>query len=241
MRGFGIVDSDDYRTVAKCQHNGFDLVSTQAGVSVYAVADGIVVGMGDPFEPTKRPFLWGATQGTWIASTGLTFNLIIRTGGHFVLYGHLLSIEEALFVGSRVTAGQIVGRLADQGSNTHLHVQVSAYLSQNPNSNHLRSRIGAIIADGTASENPRWVADFASYLGNQGTTYSTANASVGNCTFLETPNATYSYTNYSGAGLGSPGNQATFWYQSKDAVARQCFDIATGNTIPYQNCLTTKP
>lgn len=85
-RGFGYGDGLQavYELVADCAHPGQDFFPVQPeNVKVKAVADGIVVGIGLDSDG-QRATAWGA-----VVSGGC--NLIIRTGGHFVLYGDLES------------------------------------------------------------------------------------------------------------------------------------------------------
>jgi len=229
FRGFGITDAQQYSSIGKCQHPGFDFPAS-ALIPVYAIADGYVVGIGAN-GALDRPAQWGATDGG--------FNLVVRTSGHFVLYGHLAAVDESLYYGKQVKAGDILGTLADQQGNTHLHVEVSAFgNNQQVSNDNLRKRFGAIRRGGT--QNPTHVIDLMLYVpaAVRGGNPIPATA-IQNCT---QPTATYAYTTYNGATLHNGYGDGVFNYRSKDDVALQCFAMQTGNRVSSPSvCVSLKP
>ncbi len=239
FRGFGMGDDMNYPKIAQCRHNGFDFPANAASIPVYAVIDGIVVGMGSEHDSAvARPAAWGATKGG--------FNLIVRKGGLFVVYGHLASIEDSLYYGKRITAGTLLGTLAEQtksvpGDDTHSHIQVSAFVSQADSTGSLRQRFGAVRQSGIA--NPLYVIDPVFYFptANRGGNPSPAQGVINNCPSVSN-GTNYPYTNYFGASLSNPFGIRNFDYFSRDDVALKCFHLTNGNIYNTPSyCNSPKP
>ncbi|MEP7288458.1 MAG: PA14 domain-containing protein [Chloroflexota bacterium] len=233
FRGFGMT-ADDYGFVYKCQHPGFDFPAHSPGIPVYAIVDGIVVGMGANGQG-DRPAKWGATLGG--------YNLVIRTSGQFVLYGHLGAIEDSLYYGKRVKAGDIVGSLADQEANTHLHIQINAFVVQGDSSASLRPRFGAVMRAVTGASNPLYVTDIMASIPstNRGNNPATAQSATGGTApcVITTP---YPYTIYSNVTLSNVYGDSIFNYYSKNNVATKCFNSSvTGTGGIYATCTSFKP
>jgi len=108
-RGFGPIAASDYSLINGCRHPGFDFPTT-GGTSIVSMSDGIVVGMGNTqdFKVTiRRPGAWGSVD--YSGFSGVEYNLVIRSGAHFILYGHLAQIALSLSYGSQVQAGDAIG------------------------------------------------------------------------------------------------------------------------------------
>lgn len=88
---------------------------------VLAPFDGWVRHVTEP-GPTNQP---GSHSGG--KSGGIIFE---RADGVFVCYGHLHSIEVS--VGQRVRAGDVVGRLGNNGFSWHPHLHVGAWRGDTP-------------------------------------------------------------------------------------------------------------
>ena len=100
------------RHVARCprsgrRHEGTDLIA-QAGRYVYAVTDGTL---------TRRAW----DQPGRIAGNAWWLTASDGSGTYF-FYGHLYDFAQGLKVGSRVSAGQIIGFVGDTGSSATAHV-----------------------------------------------------------------------------------------------------------------------
>ena len=133
-RGFGIRNANDYSSIPFCRHPGFDF-PVSANTVVQSIADGVVVGMGDPREPSRKPFQWGANAGKTAEEIVINgeykaHNLVVRTGGHYILYGHLNSIDTSLYLGKLVRIGDRLGDVADEGLNSHLHLRDSGIFTK---------------------------------------------------------------------------------------------------------------
>jgi murein DD-endopeptidase MepM/ murein hydrolase activator NlpD len=108
-------------------HTGFDFFPPSGtDPDVLAATSGIVVGIGvansNPLALVP-PANWGAA-----GFNNVGFNLVIRVGRYFILYGHLRSIDDALYLGARVGPAAVLGKLASQPSNnTHLHLEVRGF------------------------------------------------------------------------------------------------------------------
>lgn len=242
QRGFSILDSGAYSSIRECRHNGFDLFaptpSAAANIDVYTMWTGIVVGIGDPNETNRpRPYNWGA-------ATGSQFNLVIRTGGHYVLYGHLQSVED-FYLGQSVTAGTKIGTLANQADNTHLHVQISIFTSAEAQQ-QLNSRYGSI--KGTASGSPSRVVDFIRFMPASPTNYRGSLISSTTSTAIPCINSTSGaptaiYNRYDGALLPdtfNPANTIGYNYEVNSNAELKCFNILNSN-LPTDSCTPFGP
>lgn len=97
------------RTIGQGFHTGIDLEG-RVGDPVKAAADGIVVAAG-----------WGASGDAGYGNT----ILISHGGGWTTMYAHLSAISKGK--GSRVRAGEVIGRVGDTGSysqGSHLHFEL---------------------------------------------------------------------------------------------------------------------
>lgn len=180
QKGFGFYDTQ-YAQTSFSRHPGFDFFG-QPSMEVMAVAGGIVVGIGRsdisvPNPDTVAPSSWGAV------SPG-PFNLVIRTGGYFLMYGHMESIDPSVYIGARVGPGAILGKLVSQlttsgDNNTHLHLEVRMFTAAQMDGSTapapVRCRFGRIIKDnslGSGSVNlhpkPRIAADPMRFVGLPG-------------------------------------------------------------------------
>jgi murein DD-endopeptidase MepM/ murein hydrolase activator NlpD len=141
---FGLKSTTLYPNIVGALHMGVDFFAA-AGSSVYSIADnGIVVGIGrgmfngGPNDPTRynennrlqnisSGTAWGAA---YIEDTEATiygykygYNMIVRYGSLYVLYGHLISLDPAMYVGRRVAAGDRLGAIGVVNT-AHLHFEV---------------------------------------------------------------------------------------------------------------------
>lgn len=256
FRGFGIVDTAAYSSFAKCYHNGFDFNITsgtqgKTGVAIKSIADGIIVGMGTHFDfirESRSPAVWGATDSDLPATDNKTnsggLNLVIRTGGHFVLYGHLASIESSLYYGARVKAGDTIGELAsqNQNTNTHLHVEIIAFRSLDKVNDALYPRFGAV--DYLSSTKPSNFIDLMVYVANKGSVTSSVPVSVVGCNAGSPPNFSYTGNNSSGALIPVIPSTVTpipINYQSNSSISQQCVDFTSGTPRPIPTCLSIPP
>lgn len=221
-RGFGIVDGSVYDSISQCRHPGFDFFDL-AGQPALAIRDGIVVGMGRFEDGVERvPAKWGATVGG--------YNLVIRQGGHFMLYGHLSQIDNALYIGKRVQAGDIVGIIANQGTNSHIHLEVSAFRTQADANLSLYPRFGAIASGGVS--NPYRMVDLIHFVLNAGT----LSSPVTRASLCKGSNITLNVK------VGSGAYQGGINYKTNDGVAGACFDTQLSTPVysPAQ-CLSPQP
>ncbi|GEM_PF-3346305 len=236
FRGFGFVDSDAYSTIPLCAHPGMDFFPSSgdaAGTSVLAAVSGTIVGMGkyDP-DPVKiiPPATWGAVGGG--------YNIIIRTGRHYVLYGHLESIEPYYYLGAYVYAGERIGSLAVQPSNTHLHLEVRDFATADftppvP----VRPRFGAVNSTITTGRNPSLATDPILFLpsSQQGSFNSTDNEPT--CTNEIAPE--YALDRYNGASIGG----ASFNYTVRSDLRLKCFNLINGGAGGTEPgfCISPRP
>lgn len=105
-------------------HPGVDFFAP-AGSNVYSIADnGLVVGIGVEGFDTRSASRWGSAS----VDEGTGFSVIVRYGHLYVLYGHLLEINETIFVDKQVNKGDILGSLGTfPDSEPHLHLEVRSY------------------------------------------------------------------------------------------------------------------
>jgi predicted outer membrane repeat protein len=241
FRGFGIFNNTDYGTIPGCRHPGVDFFPSAgdvAGVRVGALADGIVVGIGRDFETTNfNPAAWGATKANALAANAGKFNFVIRTGGHFVLYGHLESVEQWFYVGARVRAGDVIGTLIQQTGNTHLHLEVRSFtstqLSLSPRP--VLTSFGAI--NRASTEKPDRAVDPLAFVANKPSTPSSSVPNAGG-TCGSTP-ISYTADTYTNIPLGA----AAFSMVVNQSTYQQCISIVTNTTavVPASNCTTATP
>jgi hypothetical protein len=219
QKGFGLIDPTNYPSLPGNRHPGFDFFapSPTSNVQVLAVTGGIVVGIGRDAAPTIHPATWGATQGG--------FNLIVRTEGYFLLYGHLASIDPSIYLGARVGHGAVLGTLWDQGSNTHLHLEVRTFRNDATamqmaatlpqNQRPLRCRFGAIIPSAAGNAiaghpRPRLTTDPMKFVANRGTSGTTPDPAI---------------RKYTGAQLSLNGMVMTFDYLVQIDLDQKSFDL----------------
>jgi len=80
---------------------------------------------------TSAPDSWGANNPG-------PYSVVVRTGGYFLLYGHLRSIDPSIYLGARVGPGAALGELVYQPdtagmNNTHLHLEVRTFRPEQMN------------------------------------------------------------------------------------------------------------
>ncbi len=220
FRGFGIDDAVKYPSVYNCQHPGFDFIPSGGVWTVYAITDGIVVGMGalNDTEST-RPDAWGAITGG--------FSLIVRTGNRFILYGELSQIHPAMYVGERIHAGQEIGQASQ--TEGHVHIEIRGY-GGDSTTGLLRPSFGAVAVDG--GQSPLYVADLMAFLPDRGTFFQQYTSVPVVC-----PNQVYQYSQYNNANLGN----LSFNYIVRDDVSLQCFHIQNGNIYSPNVCGSQQP
>jgi hypothetical protein len=219
QKGFGLIDPANYPLLPGNRHPGFDFFapSPTLNVQVLAVTGGIVVGIGRNSTPTIHPATWGTTQGN--------FNLIVRTEGYFLLYGHLATIDPSIYLGARVGHGAVLGTLWDQGSNTHLHLEVRTFRNDGTaaqmaatlpqNQQPLRCRFGAIIPSAAANTieghpKPRLTTDPMKFIANRGTSGIVSDPAI---------------RKYTGAQLSLDGVEVMFNYQVQIDLDQKSFDL----------------
>jgi hypothetical protein len=155
-------------------HTGFDFfpieMTPNDNVNVLASAPGIVVGIGVAQTPNVPPATWGA-----VGHNGMGYNIVIRTGKHFVLYGHLREIAPSLYLGARVGPGALLGKLITQtttdGDNTHLHLEVRGFTTDKMSLGPVSCLFGAI--KDVANAQPRFI-DPLRYIYARGSILSTS-------------------------------------------------------------------
>ncbi len=229
FQGFGAIDASNYGSITGCRHPGFDFqVAPQS--NVFAMTDGIVVGMGTTLDSKNmlRPGTWGSVTDPKDSNALPEFNLVIRDGAHFILYGHLGSIEPSLYYGKSVRIGDVIGVVVILAANTHLHVEVDAFhIGQNIDAS-VRPRFGAIIRSGLNSENPSRITDLMAFV---------SPANRGSTVFMTSPTPdcqqvnTSSNTRYQGAQFANPTASATIVYYSRDREHNQCFDEKSNTNL----------
>jgi hypothetical protein len=234
QKGFGLVDPL-YSNLPGSRHPGFDFFPPPptANIRVAAVAGGMVVGIGRSNAVSVSPGNWGATQGG--------FNLIVRTGGYFLLYGHLASIDPSIYLGARFGPGAILGVLWDQGSNTHLHLEVRAFRNDTNASQFsatlpqveqpIRCRFGAIVTNATANvipghPRPRFAIDPMTFIANRGVRSTTSDPSV---------------YKYSGSQLFFNGLPVSFNYRVQGDLDQRSFDLYVNPLVTVMPQNTTRP
>lgn len=220
-KGFAVLSSDpptaDYSSTSN-RHTGVDFFATvNQNVKVFSVSDGIVVGMG-PAGQITSPALWGAA-----GANGSGYNLVVRTGRFFVLYGHMATITDKLYLGARVAAADLLGTLADQGTNTHLHLEVRAFAENIINSQTVRCRFGAIVANSSAKP---LAIDPIRFVANKGT------CSSGPCNPSLTSDTSMNL--YNNASLPISGSALqTFNYKMRNSYEGDLFNVLNGAFRDY--------
>jgi murein DD-endopeptidase MepM/ murein hydrolase activator NlpD len=114
-------------------HNGIDLFvpdveepSQPPAVNVYAIDEGIVVGIGINEDSNRTHAAWGSSQQYYGDTEQPGYSVIVRHGHLYVVYGHLNSIPDDIWVGQDVSPGTILGTLGDYNTR-HLHIEVRSY------------------------------------------------------------------------------------------------------------------
>lgn len=224
FRGIGIT-ATDYSLLAGCHHPGHDLVPVdKTDVALYALADGMVVGMGQ-HNVAVAPGNWGATEGG--------YNLVIRTGGRYVLYGHLSEIDSFLQLGTRVCAGDTIGEVAPRSNDTHLHIEVKAFSVADSPSTHLLPRFGAIRG---TSPNPSLITDPVVFMSNQGTNVSSG-PRPDPCT-----QTNYTAVRYGNINLGTVLHDANVYDDTSLSFRLKCYNLYNPSSQPsVGTCTTPKP
>lgn len=109
-------------------HTGVDFFVPydQPNTTVKSMGPGIVVGIGSYIDPVYSHSAWGAASqfNGSVYSNG--YSIIIRHGHLYVLYGHLSSIPETIWVGAGVNTGTIIGTVGIFNER-HLHLEIHSY------------------------------------------------------------------------------------------------------------------
>jgi murein DD-endopeptidase MepM/ murein hydrolase activator NlpD len=109
-------------------HNGIDIFvsGSNPNAIVRSMANGLVVGINDRRDIVNSHGIWGAELP---GPTG--YAVVVRYGHLFVLYGHMASIDDAIWVGATVQAGARIGTLGiyRPGSpvDRHLHLEIHSF------------------------------------------------------------------------------------------------------------------
>ncbi len=242
FRGFGIPNSLDYSSIPDCAHPGLDFFASTTNdgqtlatqnIFVRAMNAGTIVGIGHISQVSNdastgqdvhdsSPTKWGTIRSAQLGLTG-NYNIVIRTGGYFVMYGHLASIEDDLYVGKPINAGDFIGILYDQSDNTHLHMEVRTYPTT---TGEVRAHFGAIER---ASDVPTFVSDpmyfFDVSLRGTGSAFTFANPGC----VQNTPFTVNQYQNakFDSAATGSH----LFKYLVRNEVYLMRFDAVNGWSV----------
>ncbi len=121
----------------KGTHNGSDLFvhdpsnPTEADwVIVSSMGDGIVVGMHGTGFNTDHSVWGGAETNAPTPPFGdAGYAVIVRYGHLYVLYAHLAFIEDYIYVGAPLAAGQQIG-IQGKFNSRHAHIEVHSYGAQ---------------------------------------------------------------------------------------------------------------
>jgi len=111
----------------KGYHNGVDIYASEYS-SVYSMSgSGLVVGIGRG-QPTVRYYIDNSSGGGWGAAyvndkDHIGYNVIVRYGSLYVLYGHLIRLDPHIYVGRKVDMGDRLGAIG-QVDTPHLHFEV---------------------------------------------------------------------------------------------------------------------
>jgi murein DD-endopeptidase MepM/ murein hydrolase activator NlpD len=119
-------------------HPGVDFFTPDvSNILINSMSEGIVVGIaiGKPETLINEQFnnsanrysqrIWGGT----VINDGINnigYAVIIRSGYLYLLYGHLRTLDDKIWVGARVTMGQQLGILGKYGER-HLHLEVHSF------------------------------------------------------------------------------------------------------------------
>jgi len=110
------------------RHSGVDFFvpNLATDVNIYAMSNGIVVGIGvqnaNGSLESESHAIWGATH----IEDNKGYSVIVRHGHLYTLYGHLATVDPLIWVGKAVTAGTVLGVLGKENTR-HLHVEVHSY------------------------------------------------------------------------------------------------------------------
>jgi len=130
--GLGVPVDGLYGVVGR--HYGVDVFSENANtsnVSVFSVAPGIVVGIGEGRSAVEDNNRNHISQHSW-GSAALTddsnnfvdgYSVIVRSGHLYIVYGHLQAVSDRIYVGAPVGSGTFLGRMGRFRS-SHVHVEV---------------------------------------------------------------------------------------------------------------------
>jgi hypothetical protein len=128
LHSIGVAEATNV-TYPRDTHTGVDLFAPNLSnnISVVSMGEGIVVGIGVGREFTTTHAVWGASvqnndQGNELPG----FSVIIRHGHLYVLYGHLVSLDNGIWVGKGVSTGTVLGTLG-KFNERHLHLEVHSY------------------------------------------------------------------------------------------------------------------
>lgn len=120
--------SNNYTYLPTGYHNGVDFF-TVSGSSMYSVGtNGLVVGIGRG-QPGEAAYSSTTSTNTWGAAyvnEGDGYNVVVRYGSLYVLYGHLKSIDPKIYVGALISNGTRIGKNGTV-STAHLHAEVRNY------------------------------------------------------------------------------------------------------------------
>lgn len=110
------------------RHHGTDLFVIEGGtgqIRSIGTTDGIVVAIGEEGNRESHEAL-----GNYGVNEGKGYSVTVRYGHLFVLYGHLMSIPDSIWVGARVRPNDPIGVVGTNGEK-HLHLEVFTYQSGN--------------------------------------------------------------------------------------------------------------
>lgn len=137
--GTHVIDGLGFSTLPNAEdlynglHPGVDFYAPVDSV-VYSIGNGRIVAIGKDFRLSQRNITY-TSSGNWggsdLASTYNSgrggYNVVIRYGQFYVLYGHLKELDLDIYVGKAVSAGTLLGKLAtssDPNAEPHTHVEL---------------------------------------------------------------------------------------------------------------------
>jgi hypothetical protein len=120
--GYYVGSGNPYSNPAS--HPGIDIFSPVGG-DTYSIADsGLIVGIGVEGMNTRSAGNWGATT----IQEGIGYSVIVRYGHLYVLYGHLLQVDQRIYAGKKVMRGDRLGEIGTfTGAEPHLHLEVRSF------------------------------------------------------------------------------------------------------------------